>query len=167
MTSGWPPRSSDGAGLLAAYTSVLGWPLYANRVPVAKWGAAAVRDGSRCGVWSTLCADRFDAVRVPADAGRETVLLLERDEGLERAGVVVPCLVAGASRFFFVRAGTGHMVRNVEVLSGQQRVTLPPTGGFRWEAPPWSLDERRGLELPDAQVLVPWLRIPADPPDRS
>ncbi|GLF98138.1 hypothetical protein [Streptomyces yaizuensis] len=162
-TSPWPPRSADATGLLTAYTGLLSWPLLADRVPVAA-DAGTVLTRLRNTEWSVLCGDRFDAVSVPAVAGRETALLLERDEDLQRAGTVVPCLVAGDQRFFFVRPGTAPRVPGAEVLSGESRVVLPPTFGLRWETPPWARAGRRPLDLPDGQVLTRWLRVPTGPP---
>ncbi|MGW5679776.1 hypothetical protein ACWEV4_32660 [Streptomyces sp. NPDC003860] len=163
----WPPRSSDASGLLAAYTDVLGWPLLADRDPVPQDDIALVLARSSRTVWSTLCEDRFDAVVVPAGRGRATALRLERDEDLRRAGVVVPCLVAGAAWVFFVRAGTAGSsvdVTGAEVLSVGQLLVLPPTDGNRWRTAPWDRDVRRPLDLPDARVLVPSVRAPAGPP---
>ncbi|MFD7552211.1 hypothetical protein [Streptomyces sp. NPDC059816] len=157
----WPPRSSDASGLLAAYTGVLGWPLLAGRVPVEPRDVPAVHARSRRTPWSTVCGTRFDAMSVPAAAGRGAVLALKRAEEHERDGVVVPCLLAGAKRIFLVAPGTGSAVPGAEVLSGEHLMPVPPTGGLRWETPPWDVCARRPVDLPDGRVLAEHLDLAA------
>ncbi|MFE7130819.1 hypothetical protein ACFVIM_08170 [Streptomyces sp. NPDC057638] len=153
----WPPRSSDSSALLAAYVNVLGWPLSADGARVAAEDVERVRDRSPQAKWSVLCEHRFDAVAVPARPGQEMALLAERD--LEQAGdgAVLPCLLAGAKRYFLVRPGSARDIAaagGVLVLFGEQRLLLPPTVGLRWETPPWSRTRRETVVLPDAGVLV-------------
>ncbi|MEO3976874.1 hypothetical protein [Streptomyces sp. CAU 1734] len=162
-TSPWPPRSADADGLLTACIGVLGWPLLADREPVAPQDVLSVQAKLPGAVWSTVCGTRFDAVAVPAAVGRGAVLALKRDEDQGRTGAVVPCLIAGAERIFFVRAGTGVTVPGARVLSGEQLVPVPPTGGLRWETPPWDVSTRRPVVPPDARVLVRHLTLLADP----
>ncbi|MCM2393628.1 hypothetical protein [Streptomyces albipurpureus] len=162
MTPAWPPRSIDHKALVVAYTNVLSWPLHLGGVPVTEAGIDAALDRSTHGVWSVLCEDLFDAVVMPADAGRKVVLAMQRGKDHQDVGAVVPCLLAGSWRIFFVQARTGSVISGARVLSAMQRVALPPTEGSRWEVPPWSRAEPRRIELPNAQILVGWLSSPPD-----
>ncbi|MGW1976552.1 hypothetical protein [Streptomyces sp. NPDC001889] len=157
----WPPRSSDPQALLNAYTEVLGWPLSADGAPVTGQDVGRVWQRSPLAKWTTLCVSRFDAVVVAGDVGAQLALLVERDHRLEAEGVVLPCLIAGAERVFFVSAGSGRLAKGegIRVLSGDQRVTLPPSDDLRWETPPWSRGAPEPIALPDARVLTRGLGV--------
>ncbi|WDN55975.1 hypothetical protein [Streptomyces clavuligerus] len=77
----------------------------------------------------------------------------------ERAadGTALPCLLGGDTRFFLVRACSARDIpsgNGVQVLSGEQRLVLPPSPELRWETAPWSRTGPVAVELVGAGVLV-------------
>lgn len=124
----WPPRASDHASLVRAYSGLLDWRLVVEDTVVSA--------GFENAVISTGC-EAFDAVTLPRPMGNQVLIRLECG-GLGP----VPSLVTASKVTFLVQAGTGAVLGgppDVEVFSGSEhQLVLPPSPGVRWDTPPWS-----------------------------
>jgi hypothetical protein len=151
-TSVWPPRTRDRSALAHAYAELLGWALFvgSERVQPGEVDDAFVHSPNA--VLLAPCAS-FDAVSVPYKAAMDALLRLERQEMTP----AVPCLLNGDTGTFLVEAGTGRQIAalgGVQITSGDDaQIMLPPTGGARWDTPPWSRTERMPLNLPSASDI--------------
>ncbi|MFJ6661355.1 hypothetical protein ACIQNG_34170 [Streptomyces sp. NPDC091377] len=158
MGSPWPPRSSDPAGLLAAYTAVLGWPLLAGGAEVTAGLALRLLDRDPGTVISTSCAAAgVDAVTVPAGAVGRVARALEGHPVFQHGAEPVPILLGPDGLTLLVRQGSAPALDGVRVAAGADLLPLPPTGGVSWDTPPWQPLRRSPAVLPDGAVLRPFL----------
>ncbi len=160
----WPPRASDHASLVRAYSSLLDWRLVVED--------AAVSAGFEDAVISTGC-EAFDAIALPRRVGDQMLIRLQCG-GLGP----VPSLVTASKVAFLAQSGTGAVLGgppDVEVFSGsEQQLVLPPSPGGRWDTPPWSPARPVPLALLDvgqvrvavldALRLCNWSRAAGHPP---
>ncbi|GLF95209.1 hypothetical protein [Streptomyces yaizuensis] len=154
-TRPWPPRTSNPSALLDAYTRVLGWSLSVDDVPCTAREAAERLERLPDAVVSTECRG-FDVIALPARVSRIAALHLERDEDLDREGVVVPAFHSEPSLILLVRAGTSEEVSGLEglrwIAEGGDLV-VPPGRGLAWDTPPWKAARPEPAPFPDAARL--------------
>ncbi|MFE4664618.1 hypothetical protein ACFRI7_32075 [Streptomyces sp. NPDC056716] len=170
-TAAWPPRSSDPAALLAAYTEVLEWPLVTvaggagGRVSAAEALRRLAADpdtviGTRC------AAAGVDAVVLPLEEGRKALVVLEAHSSLQPDTAPVPAIRTGDGVMLLVRAGTGGMLaglENIRTVTETQLFPLPPTAGVVWDSPPWQPLRRMPAPFPSGEDLLPALKRALSP----
>ncbi|WP_314250736.1 hypothetical protein [Streptomyces sp. DSM 40907] len=159
QTAHWPPNSKNVPGLLSAYESVLAWPLIVGSdIISARRALSLTRETPGLALQTTCSA--FDVVIVPAALGADLPILVDRRA---QSLAPIPSFAYGSGeKVLLVAPGTARPlmgVADVRVESGPGgRITLPPSGGARWDTWPWALTEPKPAALADGSCLMPLLR---------
>ncbi|MEU9301949.1 hypothetical protein [Streptomyces sp. NPDC048269] len=159
QTAHWPPISKNVPGLLFAYESVLAWPLILGTGIVSAGRALSLMQEAPGLELQTTCS-AFDAVIVPAALGSDLLVLADRrDQTLPP----IPSLAyRSGEKVLLVAPDTARPlmgVAGVRVESGPGgRITLPPSGGSRWDTWPWASSEPKPATLTNGVCLIPLLR---------